>query len=112
MPASAATRWSGPPEYSPQKPFPGGPSSAMRIERDVLSLSGVTAMIWLEGINDFSKNGNASVQAVQDRMKEVIARIRAKIPGIRIFGATVADRAERDQRGARLCRSRTRSARR
>ena len=78
----------GPAEYSPQKPFSGGPSSAMRIERDVLSLSGVTAMIWLEGINDFSKNGNATAQAVQDRMKEVTARIRAKIPGIRIFGAT------------------------
>jgi len=31
-----------------------------RIERDVLELSGVTAMIWLEGINDFSRNGNAS----------------------------------------------------
>jgi lysophospholipase L1-like esterase len=78
----------GPAEYSPQKPFPGGPSSAMRIERDVLSLSGVTALIWLEGINDFSKNGNATAQAVQDRMKEVTARIRAKIPGVRVFGAT------------------------
>jgi lysophospholipase L1-like esterase len=78
----------GPAEYSPQKPFPGGPSSAMRIERDLLSLSGVTAMIWLEGINDFSKNGNATAQAVQDRMKEVVAKVRAKIPGIRIYGAT------------------------
>jgi lysophospholipase L1-like esterase len=78
----------GPAEYSPQKPFPGGPSSAMRIERDVLSLSGVTAMIWLEGINDFSRNGNATAQAVQDRMKEVVAKVRAKIPGVRIYGAT------------------------
>ena len=78
----------GPAEYSPQKPFPGGPSSAMRIERDVLTLSGVTAMIWLEGINDFTKNGNATAQAVQDRMKEVVTRVRAKIPGIRIYGAT------------------------
>jgi lysophospholipase L1-like esterase len=78
----------GPAEYSAQKPFAGGPSSAARIERDVLALSGVTAMIWLEGINDFSKNGNAAVQAVQDRMKEVVSRVRAKIPGIRIYGAT------------------------
>ena len=37
-----------------------------RFERDVLSLSGVTAVIWLEGINDFSRNGNATVEAVQD----------------------------------------------
>ena len=50
----------GPAEYSPQKPFPGGPSAATRIDRDVLTLSGVSAMIWLEGINDFSKNGNAT----------------------------------------------------
>lgn len=78
----------GPAEYSPQKPFAGGPSSMMRIERDVLSLSGVTAMIWLEGINDFSKNGNATAQAVQDRMKDVVAKVRAKIPGVRIYGAT------------------------
>lgn len=78
----------GPAEYSPQKPFPGGPSSAARIERDVLTLSGVTTMIWLEGVNDFSKNGNASAEAVQNRMKEVVARIRAKIPGVKIYGAT------------------------
>ncbi len=78
----------GPPEYSPQKSFAGGPSSMTRIERDVLTLSGVTAMIWLEGINDFSRNGNATAQAVQDRMKEVVARVRAKIPAIRIYGAT------------------------
>jgi len=78
----------GPAEYSPQKPFPGGPSSMARIERDVLTLSGVSAMIWLEGINDFSKNGNATAQAVQDRMKEVVTRMRAKIPAIRIYGAT------------------------
>jgi len=78
----------GPAEYSPQKPFPGGPSSATRIDRDMLTLSGVSAMIWLEGINDFSKNGNATAQAVQDRMKEVVAKVRAKIPGIRIYGAT------------------------
>ncbi len=80
----------GPPKYSPQKPFPGGPSSAARIERDVLSLSGVTAMIWLEGINDFSKNGNATPETVQSRMKEVVERIRAKNPAIKVFGATVA----------------------
>jgi lysophospholipase L1-like esterase len=45
-------------------------------------------MIWLEGINDFSKNGTASVQAAQDEMKAIVARVREKIPGIRIYGAT------------------------
>src|SRR5213593_3051180 len=38
----------GPAEYGPQKPFPGGPSAKTRIEREVLDLSGVSAMIWLE----------------------------------------------------------------
>lgn len=79
----------GPSDYSPQKPFPGGPSAGARIERDVLSLSGVSAVIWLEGINDFSKNGNASAETVQTRMKEIVSRMRARQPGIKIFAATV-----------------------
>jgi len=79
----------GPAEYSPQKPFAGGPSAGSRLERDVTGFSGVGAMIWLEGINDFSKNGNASTEAVQNGMKEIAARVRAKVPGVRIFGATL-----------------------
>src|SRR6516165_1670443 len=79
----------GPAEYSPQKPFAGGPSAMQRIERDVLDLSGVTAMIWLEGINDFSRNGNASVETAQNGMKEVVGRIRARQPQMRVIGATV-----------------------
>ena len=79
----------GPKEYSTQAPFPGGPSAVSRLERDVLSLSGVSAVIWLEGINDFSKNGNATVEAVQAAMKEAVGRLRARIPGIRVIGATV-----------------------
>lgn len=77
----------GPAEYSPTKPFPGGPSSSMRLERDVLSLSGVTTVIWLEGINDFSKNGNASTQAVIDGMTDGVRRLNAA--GINVIGATV-----------------------
>jgi len=79
----------GPAEYSAQKPFPGGPSAKQRIDRDVLDLAGVSALIWLEGINDFSKNGNAALETVQDGMKEVVGRIRARRPDIRIIGATV-----------------------
>jgi lysophospholipase L1-like esterase len=79
----------GPAEYSPQKPFPGGPSAMARIERDVLELSGVAAMIWLEGINDFSKNGNAPLEKAQNGMKEVVGRIRARRPEMRVIGATV-----------------------
>jgi lysophospholipase L1-like esterase len=45
-------------------------------------------VIWLEGINDFSKNGNATVAAVTAGMREGVARMRAR--GIRVIGATVA----------------------
>ena len=79
----------GPAEYSPQAPVPGGPSALDRLDRDVLALSGVTAVIWLEGINDFSKNGNASAEAVIDGMKQGVARIRQRFPGVRVVGATV-----------------------
>ena len=79
----------GPSEYSPQKPSPGGPSALQRLDRDVLTLSGVKAVIWLEGINDFSKNGNAEADVVVAGMREGVARMRATIPGVRVIGATV-----------------------
>ena len=79
----------GPPDYGPAKPFAGGPSSVQRLDRDVLALSGITGLIWLEGINDFSKNGNAPVEPVISAMKDGVARLRAKWPHIRIIGATV-----------------------
>ena len=77
----------GPAEYSPEKPFAGGPSSSMRLERDVLSLSGVNTLIWLEGINDFSKNGMASPEKVIAQLTEGVKRLNSA--GIRVIGATV-----------------------
>ena len=79
----------GPAEYSPQKPFAGGPSAGALLERDVLSLSGLSTVIWLEGVNDFSKNGNSSVEAVEAGMKEIVGRLRARAPGVRVIGATL-----------------------
>jgi len=79
----------GPAAYSPDKPFLGGPAAGARLERDVLSLSGVSALVWLEGINDFSRNGNASVETVEAGMRDVAGRLRARIPGVRVIGATV-----------------------
>lgn len=79
----------GPKEYSPQKPFAGGPPALQRLERDVLTLSGVKAVIWLEGTNDFSKNGNAEADEVIAGMRDGVARIRAKIPGVKVIGATL-----------------------
>src|SRR3984893_8642828 len=79
----------GPAEYSPAKPFSGGPSASARLERDVLSLSGVSAVIWLEGINDFSRNGNAALDTVTAGMRDIAARLRARIAGVRVVGATL-----------------------
>src|SRR6201999_2617010 len=70
----------GPAEYTADKPFPGGPSSKQRLDRDVLALSGISSLIWLEGINDFSKNGNASADHVIAAMKDSVGRLRAKRP--------------------------------
>src|SRR5665213_2043764 len=75
----------GPATYTVAIPFSGGPSAVQRLDRDVLGLSAVAAVIWLEGINDFSRNGNATAEAVEAGMKEGVARMRAKIPGIRII---------------------------
>jgi lysophospholipase L1-like esterase len=79
----------GPADYGPDKPFPGGPAAVQRLDRDVLALSGISSLIWLEGINDFSKNGNASVDQVVAAMKDGVARLRAKWPQLRVIGATV-----------------------
>jgi len=79
----------GPAEYSPEKPFAGGPAAGQRLERDVLGLSGLTGFVWLEGINDFSRNGNAEVAAVEAGMRAGVARIRARFPDIRVIGATL-----------------------
>lgn len=79
----------GPPEYSAQSPFAGGPSALQRLDRDVLTLSGVSAVIWLEGINDLARNGGANVTAVISAMQEGVRRMRARTPGIKVIGATL-----------------------
>ncbi|HMJ62047.1 MAG TPA: GDSL-type esterase/lipase family protein [Bryobacteraceae bacterium] len=64
----------------------GGPSALERLDRDVLGLSGVTAVIWLEGINDLG-SAKATADVVIAGFKEGIARLHAR--GIRVTGATI-----------------------
>jgi lysophospholipase L1-like esterase len=78
----------GPPEYSPEKPFPGGPSAVSRLDRDIISLPGVAAVIWMEGINDFGA-ADAAVETVVDGYAKGVARLRARIPDVTIFAATL-----------------------
>lgn len=79
----------GPATYTATSPVAGGPSAGQRLERDVLSLSGVTTVIWLEGINDFNSGVDASVDSVSSAMRAVVARLRERVPGITVVGATV-----------------------
>ena len=80
-------RVAGPPAYTPQQPFAGGPSAVQRLDRDVLSLTGVSSVIWLEGINDFGAAVGTSVDTVQQAMRAVVSRLHEK--GIRVYGATL-----------------------
>src|ERR1700689_2470752 len=77
----------GPTDYA-AKPFSGGPSAQDRLDRDVISLPRVLTGIWLEGINDFG-NAGAEVQAVADGVRDAVKRLRAGIPGVKIFMATL-----------------------
>ena len=76
----------GPADYA-QKPFAGGPAATERLERDVISLSNVGAVIWLEGINDFG-NAGAKPEDVIAGVQDTVKRLRAKIPGVRVLMAT------------------------
>jgi lysophospholipase L1-like esterase len=79
-------RITSPATYAPASPFPGGPSALDRLDRDVLSLSGLTAVIWLEGINDLS--AGTGVDAIVAGLKEGVRRLHEHGP-IRVIGATI-----------------------
>lgn len=64
----------------------GGPAALERLERDVLSLPGVTTVIWLEGINDLGGSG-ATAEAVMEGFRQGVARMHEK--HIRVIGATI-----------------------
>ncbi len=89
MLASAATRSSARRSIPRSSLFPAALRCASVWSATCLSLSGVSAVIWLEGINDFGRNTGASVDAVEAGMKEVVGRIRARLPGVKIIGATL-----------------------
>jgi lysophospholipase L1-like esterase len=64
----------------------GGPAALERLERDVLSLPGVTTVIWLEGINDLGSSG-ASAEAIIEGFRQGVARMHEH--HIRVIGATI-----------------------
>jgi len=69
-----------------------GPSALARLDRDVLSVPGIKAIILLEGINDIGVSFNpaggrdpVTAEALIAADKQVIARAHAK--GIKVYGA-------------------------
>ncbi|HWY60414.1 MAG TPA: GDSL-type esterase/lipase family protein [Rhizomicrobium sp.] len=62
-----------------------GPAATDRLDRDVLGLSGLTHVIWLEGINDLG--ASHPTDAVIAGYKDVVGRLHAK--GIKVYGATL-----------------------
>lgn len=77
----------GPADYA-AKPIPGGPSALSRLDRDIVALPNVSAVIWLEGINDFGA-ADATAEAVMEGYTKGVAHLRQKIPGVKIFAATL-----------------------
>jgi len=63
----------------------GGPAALERLDRDVLSLSGIHTVIWLEGVNDIG--AGASAEAIIAGFREGVARLHAR--KIRVIGATI-----------------------
>jgi lysophospholipase L1-like esterase len=74
-----------------------GPNALARFERDVLSQSGVTHLVLLEGVNDLGvltrdapatpEAHNALVQQVTAAYRQIIDRAHAR--GIKVIGATI-----------------------
>lgn len=65
----------------------GGPSALNRLERDVIGLSGVVAVIWFEGTNDV-RNGSPASFLIAG-IQRGVAALRERIPGVRVLQATM-----------------------
>ena len=74
-PAAAAGYWRG------------GPAAIERLQRDVLSLSDVRQVVWLQGINDFSDNGNTDAEELIGAVRAAVQRMHAQ--GLNVIGATL-----------------------
>jgi lysophospholipase L1-like esterase len=63
----------------------GGPSALSRLERDVFGLSGVGAVVWLEGINDLSAGTPAGdvIAGIQEGERRIHGR------GLKLIQATI-----------------------
>jgi lysophospholipase L1-like esterase len=72
---------------TPTSTFPStsGAAATDRLARDVLGLSGLKAVIWLEGINDLG--GGNTVAAIEAGYQSIVGTLHAH--GIKVYGATM-----------------------
>ncbi len=63
------------------------PNPANRLDRDLLSLSGVTHVIWLHGADELAKT--AAVDTVREEMEAILKRLREKLPRARLLIGTL-----------------------
>jgi lysophospholipase L1-like esterase len=82
----------GPAQYTPDHPSKGGPAALARLDRDVLELSGVGTVIWMEGINDY--NEKATTEAMLAGIRQLVQRVHAR--GLRIIGGTLTSALHSD----------------
>jgi lysophospholipase L1-like esterase len=62
-----------------------GPAAVDRLDRDVLGLSGLTHVIWLEGINDIG--GGHTTDAIIAGYQNIVGRLHAR--GIQVYAGTL-----------------------
>ena len=70
---------------NPVNPGASGPAAVDRLDRDVLGLSGLTDVIWLEGINDLG--GLHPTDDIIAGYKDVVSRLHAA--GVKVYGGTI-----------------------
>lgn len=73
--------------YDVRAPVPGGPAALQRIDRDVAALSGVTTVVWFEGINDLAHT--VPTNTILDGYRTGVVQLRKSIPRVRVVGATI-----------------------
>ncbi len=63
-----------------------GPNAVMRLDRDILGVSGLNTVVWLEGINDVG-GGQRPVSTVIEGYENIVGRLHAQ--GIRVVAGTI-----------------------
>jgi lysophospholipase L1-like esterase len=64
-----------------------GDAVIRRLDADLLAQSGVTTVIWLEGVNDLLMSPNATVEQLTDGYRDVIDRMHSR--GLRVLQGTI-----------------------